>query len=31
VRALGRTLGIPTPANDAVYTVLKLHRLGIEG
>ena len=26
VRALGRTLGIPTPANDAVYTVLKLHR-----
>jgi 2-dehydropantoate 2-reductase len=29
VRALGRTLGIPTPANDAVYTVL--HRLGIEG
>jgi 2-dehydropantoate 2-reductase len=26
VRALGRTLGIPTPANDAVYTVLKLYR-----
>jgi 2-dehydropantoate 2-reductase len=26
VRALGRTLGIPTPASDAVYTVLKLHR-----
>ena len=25
---LGRELGIPTPANDAVYTVLKLHRLG---
>ncbi len=31
VRALGRTLGIPTPASDAVYTVLKLHRLGIAG
>ena len=28
VRALGQTLGIPTPASDAVYTVLKLHRLG---
>jgi 2-dehydropantoate 2-reductase len=28
VRALGRTLGIPTPASDAAYTVLKLHRLG---
>ncbi len=28
VRTLGRTLGIPTPASDAVYTVLKLHRLG---
>jgi 2-dehydropantoate 2-reductase len=26
VRALGRTLGIPTPASDAVYIVLKLHR-----
>lgn len=28
VRALGRTLGISTPASDAVYTVLKLHRMG---
>jgi len=28
VRALGRASGIPTPASDAVYTVLKLHRLG---
>jgi len=28
VRALGRELGIPTPASDAVYIVLKLHRLG---
>jgi 2-dehydropantoate 2-reductase len=26
VRALGRTLGIPTPASDAVYMMLKLHR-----
>jgi 2-dehydropantoate 2-reductase len=26
VRALGRRLGIPTPASDAVYIVLKLHR-----
>jgi 2-dehydropantoate 2-reductase len=25
---LGRDLGIPTPANAAVYTVLKLHRMG---
>lgn len=24
----GRTLGVPTPANDAVYAVLKLHRMG---
>jgi 2-dehydropantoate 2-reductase len=24
----GRELGIPTPANDAVYAVLKLHRMG---
>jgi 2-dehydropantoate 2-reductase len=31
VRALGRELGIPTPASDAVYIVLKLHRLGLEG
>ena len=29
VRALGRELGIPTPASDAVYTVLKLHRMGL--
>jgi 2-dehydropantoate 2-reductase len=28
VRELGRSLGIPTPANDTVYTVLKLHRSG---
>jgi 2-dehydropantoate 2-reductase len=28
VRELGRALGIPTPAHDTVYTVLKLHRLG---
>jgi 2-dehydropantoate 2-reductase len=28
VRELGRALGIPTPANDTVYTVLKLHRSG---
>ena len=28
VRALGRELGIATPASDAVYTVLKLHRMG---
>jgi 2-dehydropantoate 2-reductase len=26
VRALGRELGIATPAHDTVYTVLKLHR-----
>jgi 2-dehydropantoate 2-reductase len=25
---LGRALGVPTPANDAVYAVLKLHRMG---
>jgi len=28
VRELGRAFNIPTPANDAVYTVLKLHRMG---
>ena len=28
VRALGRELGIPTPASNTVYTVLKLHRMG---
>jgi 2-dehydropantoate 2-reductase len=25
---LGRLLGVPTPANEAVYAVLKLHRMG---
>ena len=24
----GRTLGVPTPANNAVYAMLKLHRMG---
>ncbi len=28
VRALGKQFGIPTPASDTVYTVLKLHRIG---
>jgi 2-dehydropantoate 2-reductase len=28
VRALGKQFGIPTPASDTVYTVLKLHRMG---
>jgi 2-dehydropantoate 2-reductase len=28
VVALGRELGVPTPVNDAVYKVLKLHRMG---
>jgi 2-dehydropantoate 2-reductase len=28
VVALGRELGVPTPANAAVYAVLKLHRMG---
>ncbi len=28
VRALGRELGVPTPASDIVYLVLKLHRMG---
>jgi 2-dehydropantoate 2-reductase len=28
VRDLGRALGLPTPASDMVYTVLKLHRMG---
>ncbi|MGB6349502.1 MAG: 2-dehydropantoate 2-reductase [Pseudolabrys sp.] len=28
VRALGREFGIPTPASNTVYTVLKLHRMG---
>jgi 2-dehydropantoate 2-reductase len=24
----GRPFGVPTPANDAVYAMLKLHRMG---
>ncbi|MBS0247942.1 MAG: 2-dehydropantoate 2-reductase [Proteobacteria bacterium] len=28
VSALGRELGIPTPAHDTVFRVLKLHRMG---
>jgi 2-dehydropantoate 2-reductase len=28
VRALGRELGVPTPASDTVWTMLKLHRMG---
>jgi 2-dehydropantoate 2-reductase len=28
VVALGRELGVPTPANEAVYVILKLHRMG---
>jgi 2-dehydropantoate 2-reductase len=28
VRTLGRELAVPTPASDAVYRILKLHRLG---
>lgn len=31
VVALGRELGVPTPANAAVYAVLKLHRFGASG
>ena len=31
VRELGRELGVPTPASDIVYLVLKLHRLGASG
>jgi 2-dehydropantoate 2-reductase len=31
VVALGRELSIPTPANEAVYAVLKLHRMGRKG
>ena len=30
VRALGRSLGVPTPASDAVYTNLKLYRMGAQ-
>lgn len=29
VRALGRNLGVPTPASDTVFLVLKLHRTGL--
>ena len=29
--ALGREFGVPTPANDTVYAVLKLHRMGKSG
>ena len=28
---LGRELGVATPANDAVYKILKLHRMGFAG
>ena len=28
VVTLGRELKVPTPASDAVYAVLKLHRMG---
>ena len=28
VVALGRALGVPTPANEAIYATLKLHRMG---
>ncbi len=28
VAALGRELGVPTPANSAVYAMLKLHKMG---
>jgi 2-dehydropantoate 2-reductase len=28
VVALGRALGVPTPANEVIYAVLKLHRFG---
>jgi 2-dehydropantoate 2-reductase len=28
VVTLGREFGVPTPSNDAVYAVLKLHRMG---
>ena len=31
VVALGRELNVPTPANEAVYAVLKLHRMGAKG
>jgi 2-dehydropantoate 2-reductase len=28
VVALGKQLGVPTPASDAVYAAVKLHRMG---
>lgn len=28
VVSLGRALGVPTPKNEAVYSILKLHRMG---
>ena len=28
---LGRSFGVPTPANEAVYAILKLHRMGKHG
>jgi len=31
VVALGKKLGVPTPANAAVYAMLKLHRMGTKG
>lgn len=31
VRTLGRAHAIPTPASDAVYAALKLHRMGRQG
>jgi len=31
VRELGRALNVPTPSHDAVYTVLKLQRMGKQG
>lgn len=31
VVSLGRELGVPTPANEAVYAILKLHRMGRKG
>jgi 2-dehydropantoate 2-reductase len=30
VRDLGRELGVPTPASDTVFKVLKLHRMGAQ-
>jgi 2-dehydropantoate 2-reductase len=31
VVALGRELGVPTPASEAVYAAVKLHRMGRQG